>query len=375
MFEIRATDPHSRARLGRLSLAHGEVETPVFMPVGTQATVKAVHPDELESLGAQIILANTYHLFVRPGTGVIRDLGGVHAFARWPRPLLTDSGGYQVFSLSQLRKISEEGVEFRSHLDGARLFLGPEESMRAQAELGSDIAMAFDECPPYPCQREYAERSLALTLRWARRCRDWIDREGPPGQHHFGIVQGSVYADLRERSARELVEMDFCGYAVGGVSVGEPEGEMLRAVENSVPFLPEGKPRYAMGLGTPPQILAMIARGVDMFDCVLPTRLARHGTALTADGPINLKNARFKSDPSPLANPTPPLCAGFSRAYIHHLIRAKEILGLRIISLHNLFFYLDLMSRARAAIASGGFTAFRDEVVARYTARHPHPSS
>lgn len=368
MFELLKSDQETRARRGRLSLDHGIVETPTFMPVGTQGSVKSVHPTELETIGAQIILGNTYHLFIRPGMEVIRKFGGLHKFANWDHPMLTDSGGYQVFSLSKLRKISEKGVQFQSHLDGSPLFLGPEESMEIQADLGSDIAMLFDECPPYPCERPYAEESLDLTLRWARRCKDWVEKNSPEGQKHFGIIQGSVYADLREKSARTLVDLGFDGYAVGGVSVGEPEEEMLRAVDHSVPFLPRDKPRYAMGLGTPPQLLEMVARGVDLFDCVLPTRLARHGTLLTDNGPLNLKNARFKEDPTPLADPTPELCQGFSRAYVHHLIRTGEMLAPRLISLHNLFFYLDLMSRARRAIEAGSYRDFMTSTIERYTA-------
>ncbi len=347
------------------------------MPVGTQGTVKAVHPDELEALGAQIILGNTYHLFLRPGMEVMSSMGGLHRFARWKRPILTDSGGYQVFSLAKLRKISEEGVRFQSHHDGAEAFLGPEESMEVQAVLGSDIAMAFDECPPYPCERVYAEESLELTLRWARRCRQWVDANRPMSgegrQLHFGIVQGSVYADLRERSARALVDIGFDGYAVGGVSVGEPEEEMLLAVERAVPFLPEQRPRYAMGLGTPAQILKMVSRGVDMFDCVMPTRLARHGTAMTLDGAINLKNQKFEKDTGPLDLATHPLCEGFSRGYIRHLIKSKEILGIRLISLHNLHFYLSLLRQARAAIMGGDFPAFRDAFIERF--EHALPST
>lgn len=278
-FTLQATDGSARA--GTLTLPHGEVKTPVFMPVGTQGSVKTLHPAELEELGAQIILGNTYHLWLRPGHELIQKMGGLHDFTTWQKPMLTDSGGFQVWSLAKTRKITEEGVRFQSHLDGSTMMLTPELSMEIQAALGSDIAMLFDECPPYPCDEKYAEKSLALTTRWAKRCKDWITAENPQTagkpQHHFGIVQGSIYANLRERSARELVELDFDGYAIGGVSVGEPEEEMFRAIDNAVPFLPADKPRYAMGLGTPPQILEMIGRGIDMFDCVMPTRIARHG--------------------------------------------------------------------------------------------------
>lgn len=371
-FSLLATDPASKARRGRLALAHGVVETPVFMPVGTQGTVKSVSPHELESLGAQIILGNTYHLNLRPGMEVMREFGGLNKFTGWSRPFLTDSGGFQVFSLSKLRKITERGVEFRSHLDGSKMFLGPEESMEIQGVLGSDIAMLFDECPPYPCDEIYSEKSLELTLRWGKRCKDWIARHEPKAgnggrQLHFGIVQGSIYADHRERCARELVAMEFDGYAIGGVSVGEPEHEMLRAVDNAEPFLPTNKPRYAMGLGTPPQLVEMVARGVDMFDCVIPTRLARHGTAFTASGTINVKNERFRTDASPLeAECECYACQHFTRAYIRHLFRAGEILGLRLICLHNLHFYLNLMRQMRQALENGTFTAFRSDFHSKY---------
>ncbi len=374
-FSITARDPGCHARCARMVLPHGVVETPVFMPVGTQGMVKTLHPDELRDLGAQIILGNTYHLFLRPGLDVLRDLGGLHALSTWDRPLLTDSGGFQVFSLAKLRKISEEGVRFRSHIDGSPMFLSPETSMEAQAVLGSDIAMLFDECPPYPCDRSYAEESTDLTTRWAARCRTWIDENRPTAgrtgqpQCHFGIVQGSSYADLRERSARALVDLDFDGYAIGGVSVGEPEEEMFRAIENSTPFLPQHKPRYAMGLGTPPQLLEMVARGVDMFDCVHPTRAARHGTALTPDGPLNLRNARFERDPAPLHPETAPAVAPFSRAFLRHLLKAGELLALRLLSLHNLHFHLRLMEQAREAIRNGTFPQFKDEAIRRYQAR------
>ncbi len=375
MFSVLHRDPGCAARRGRLVLPHGVVETPQFMPVGTQGTVKTLHPAELEQLGASIVLGNTYHLFLRPGAEVIARFGGLHDFMAWPRPLLTDSGGFQVWSLARLRRISEEGVRFQNHLNGSPMFLSPERSLEIQAGLGSDIAMAFDECPPWPCERRYAEESTALTSRWAARCREWIDRHQPMASHgrgrqlHFGIVQGSVFADLRERSARELVALGFDGYAIGGVSVGEPEAEMLRAVGHSTPFLPEDKPRYAMGLGTPPQILEMVARGVDLFDCVHPTRAARHGQAFTPDGPLNLRNARFEHDTAPLHPETAPAVLPFSRAYLRHLVKAGEILALRLLTLNNLHFYLDLMRQARAAIAQGRFPEFKDEAIARYRAR------
>ncbi|MEM7385094.1 MAG: tRNA guanosine(34) transglycosylase Tgt [Verrucomicrobiota bacterium] len=374
MFTLIKKDANSAARRGRLQTARGVIETPAFMPVGTQGSVKSVSPEELEEeLDAQIILGNTYHLFLRPGLEVIDQFGGLNQFIRWPRPILTDSGGYQVFSLAKLRKISEEGVSFQNHLDGSRMMLTPELSMEIQARLGSDIAMYFDECPPYPCERDYAEKSLDLTLRWAKRCWQWTRDHAPKGQLHFGIVQGSIHADLRERSAKALVDLDLPGYAIGGVSVGEPEAEMMRAAEHAVPHLPEGKPRYAMGLGTPPQLLELVARGVDMFDCVLPTRLARHGTALTADGPLNLKNQCHEADPRPIEDDSDsyPCRKGFSRAYLRHLLKANEILGLRLISLHNLHFYLSLLRRAREAIECGEFQAFREDFGRRYGKSSP----
>ena len=345
------------------------------MPVGTQATVKAMTPEELRSLGAQIILGNTYHLHVRPGEKLISRLGGLHQFMSWDRPILTDSGGFQVFSLAKLRKITEQGVHFQNHLDGTPTFIGPETSMEIQRDLGSDIVMLFDECPPHPCSYEDAATSLDLTLRWAVRCREWWDAQ--PTEKRpllFGIVQGSSHADLREKSARALVDIGFDGYAIGGVSVGEPEHEMFRAVENAVPFLPQDHPRYAMGLGTPPQIIEIIARGVDMFDCVLPTRLARNGTAFTATGTLNLKNAPFAEDPSPIEPGCEcHACRHFSRAYLRHLVKAEEILALRLISIHNLHFYLNLTRQARSHIIAGTFQQFRESFVSNYKAHNEPP--
>ncbi|MBV9999789.1 MAG: tRNA guanosine(34) transglycosylase Tgt [Verrucomicrobia bacterium] len=372
-FQLLVTDPCSQARRGRLQMPRGTIETPVFMPVGTQGTVKATSPAELRELGAQIILGNTYHLFLRPGLEVIEHFDGLHRFMGWERPILTDSGGFQVFSLARLRRIKEEGVHFSSHIDGRPCFLSPEIAMEIQTALGSDIAMVFDECPPYPCERAYAEASLERTLRWARRCREWADR-ADPARHPlvFGIVQGSVYPELRERSARELVGQSFDGYAIGGVSVGEPEPAMMRAVEQSVPFLPKDQPRYAMGLGTPPQIVEMVARGVDMFDCVLPTRLARNGTAFTAQGTLNLKNQRFRTDERPIeAGCACATCHDFTRGYIRHLIKAEEILGLRLITIHNLHFYLNLMAQIRAAIENGTFPQFRKNFGSNYVRHVP----
>jgi queuine tRNA-ribosyltransferase len=389
-FELLASDQHLKARRGRLQTAHGVIDTPAFMPIGTQGSVKGVSPRELRELNAQIILGNTYHLFVRPGLDVIKHLAGLHNFMSWDGPILTDSGGYQIFSLAKLRQINEEGVEFQNHIDGARAFISPEIAMEIQATLGGDIAMVLDECVPYPCEYDYAAQSAQLTARWAKRCKQWkeenADRSTPNAQFRteesinyqpstinsllFGIVQGGTFEDLRKQNAQAIVELDFDGYAIGGVSVGEPEQEMMRAVESAEPFLPTDKPRYAMGLGTPPQLLEMIARGMDMFDCVLPTRLARNGTAFITMGTLNLKNAEFALDKRPIEeNCQCPSCGEFSRGYIRHLIKAEEILGLRLITLHNLHFYLNLMSRARSEIEGGSFDQFRAAFVAGYKTR------
>lgn len=367
-YDLIATDPSSKARAGVLHTRRGPIETPVFMPVGTQGTVKAVSPRELHELGAQIILGNTYHLHVRPGEKLISRLGGLHRFNGWDRPILTDSGGFQVFSLARLRKITEDGVHFQNHLDGTPTFIGPEQSMEIQRDLGSDIVMTFDECPPYPCEEAVASTSLDLTLRWAVRCKEWWTSQPDESKPLlFGIVQGSSYPELRAKSAQELVKIGFDGYAVGGVSVGEPEPEMMAAIENAEPHLPQDRARYAMGLGTPPQMVEMVARGIDMFDCVLPTRLARNGTAFTAAGTMALKNAGYAEDPGPIEEGcTCYACANFTRAYIRHLIKAEEILGLRLVSLHNLHFYLNLMRTARRAIIEGNFSEFRRAFVAGY---------
>jgi queuine tRNA-ribosyltransferase len=349
------------------------------MPVGTQGTVKAVSPRELRELKAQIVLGNTYHLFVRPGLETMRHFGGLHRFMNWDGPILTDSGGYQIFSLAKLRKISEEGVHFQNHIDGTAAFISPEIAMQIQATLGSDIAMVLDECPPWPCEYDYAARSLEMTVRWADRCKvasassRWSPIDHGQDAHAtlvFGIVQGATFAELRRQSAEALVQIGFDGYAIGGVSVGEPEEEMMRAIEASEPFLPQDKPRYAMGLGTPPQMLEMIARGVDMFDCVLPTRLARNGTAFTATGTLNLKNAEFALQKEPIEPGCAcPACAEFARGYIRHLVKSEEILGLRLITLHNLHFYLTLMARARHALEKGSFDRFRKAFVDGYETR------
>src|SRR5580704_6743645 len=357
-FQLLLNDASTGARRGRLTTLHGTVETPVFMPVGTQGTVKAVTPVHLREIGAEIILGNTYHLNLRPGSGLIRALGGLHRFMGWDGPILTDSGGFQVFSLSKLREIRDDGVAFQSHLDGARLFLGPKEVMGIQADLGSDIAMVLDECPPWPVSRDACALACERSLRWAKRCREIAVESGFLGSGHlvFAIAQGSTYDDLRRQAAEELAALDFPGYAVGGVSVGEPEPEMLKQVAATTPFLPADKPRYTMGLGTPPQLLKMIALGVDMFDCVLPTRVARHGVAFTPDGPINLRNAQYHKDPRPIVEGLDNYtCRHFSRAYLRHLTMAGEMLSGTLLTIHNVHFFLDLMAQARAHLQAGDY--------------------
>jgi queuine tRNA-ribosyltransferase len=364
MFELLKTDTHTKARLGRLITAHGVVETPIFMPVGTQASVKALDPRELLEMGTQIILGNTYHLNLRPGMEVIRVAGGLHRFMNWEKPILTDSGGFQVFSLAKIRKIKAHGVEFRSHIDGRALFLGPKEAMEIQRTLGSDIAMVFDECPPHDAPAREQKLAVERTIRWAGECRE---QPRAPGQLVFGIVQGGSNAALREECAKALVPLEFDGYAIGGVSVGEPEHEMFKAIEQTEPFLPAHKARYAMGLGTPAQLVELIARGVDMFDCVLPTRVARNGTVFTRKGTYILKNAENKMDFRPLEDGCECFaCQRFTRAYLRHLYIAQEILSIRMLSVHNSHLFLKLMTDVRAAIANGTFGEFHREFVANY---------
>ena len=351
-FELLYQDPTSGARLGRLTTAHGVVNTPVFMPVGTRATVKAMSPRELEELNVQIILGNTYHLFLRPGPELIEKAGGLHQFEDWHHPILTDSGGFQVFSLSNLRKMKPDGVEFASHIDGTRFFLGPRESMAIQRALGSDIVMSFDECTPYPCKYEDAAKSLDVTLRW-----ELMSREQKLKDHQqlFGIVQGSTYRELRERSAKELVKIGFDGYSIGGLSVGESEEMMFECLEWVTPLLPKDKPRYLMGVGTPKQIYEGVRRGVDMFDCVMPTRLARHGSAFVRGGKtIPVKAGKYREDFTPV-DPTCSCycCTHFTKAYIRHLMNVNEILGIRLITLHNIHYFMDLTKRIREHIAAG----------------------
>ncbi|MBI3987620.1 MAG: tRNA guanosine(34) transglycosylase Tgt [Lentisphaerae bacterium] len=366
-FQVLAADPRSAARRGRLRLSHGTVETPVFMPVGTQGTVKALSPADLETAGAQMILCNAYHLRVRPGMEVVEALGGLHRFINWTRPILTDSGGYQVFSLSDRRTVTDAGVEFSSHVDGARLFLGPVEAMEIQRRLASDIAMVLDECPPYPCEHDYACQAVDRTLAWAARC---VEQERAPGQKVFGIVQGGVHTELRERCAKALSAMPFDGYAVGGVSVGEPEILIAGGVSACVGHLPFDKPRYLMGVGWMDQILEAVARGVDMFDCVIPTRLARNGNALTRSGRVCVKAGARKSDPRPIEEGCDcAACRGFSRAYIRHLLNVGEILGVHLLTAHNVFRYMAFMADIRAALERGQFEEFRRRFYQTYV-RH-----
>jgi len=355
------------ARRSRLQLAHGVVDTPAFMPVGTYGTVKAMTPRELDELGAQIVLGNTFHLWLRPGLDIIGRHGGLHRFMGWQRPILTDSGGFQVFSLGPLRRISEEGVHFASPVNGDRLFLTPEVSMQIQTVLDADVVMVFDECTPYeldgtPATHDHAADSMRLSLRWANRSREEFDRLGN-GNALFGIVQGGMYESLRDESVAGLVDIGFDGYAIGGLSVGEPKEEMLRLLAHTAPRLPPAKPRYLMGVGTPEDLLAGIAAGIDMFDCVLPTRNARNGWLFTAHGDIKIRNSRYKDDTSPLDSDCACYtCRHFSRAYLHHLQRVNEILGARLNPIHNLHFYLDLMRRARAAIEAGRFSELLQEL-------------
>ena len=345
------------ARLGTLETPHGKIHTPVFMPVGTRGTVKAMSPAELEELSAQIILGNTYHLMLRPGSELVAKAGGLHKFMGWDHPILTDSGGFQVFSLAGLRKMMPDGVKFSSHIDGTKFFLGPVESAKVQKDLGSDIVMAFDECTPYPCTHEEAEKSLALTHRWER-----MSREQPlkDGQQMFGIVQGSTYKDLRELSAKTLADLDFNGYAIGGVSVGESQEEMFEVMSWTTHLLPENKPRYLMGVGTPRQIYEGVKYGIDMFDCVMPTRLARHGSAfVTGGGTIPVKAAKYREDFSPIDPKCGCYaCKNFTLAYIRHLMNVNEILGMRLLTIHNIYYFMNLMKEIREAIANGTFIEY-----------------
>lgn len=363
-FELLTKDLNTRARRGRLHTAHGVIETPIFMPVGTQATVKSMTPDQLRDLNVEILLCNSYHLFLRPGHEAIARLGGLHRFMNWERPILTDSGGFQVFSLSSLRKISEDGVRFQSHLDGSTHFLSPELAVDVQMALGSDIMMILDDCLAHPASHSDASRSMERSIAWAQRCHDhWKGKSGPPQgpQALFGIVQGGIYADLRRQSAEQLVAMDFPGYAIGGLAVGEPKPLMYEIIDRVEPYLPEGSPRYLMGVGTPADLVEAVARGVDMFDCVMPTRHARNGWLFTRTGHIVIKNSKYKEDPEPIDSTCGcAVCRTYSRAYLRHLFIAKEILSSVLNTIHNLYFYLDTIRRIRQFIELHRF----DEILA-----------
>jgi queuine tRNA-ribosyltransferase len=364
-YELIKECKNTRARLGRVHTPHGIIDTPAFMPVGTQATVKAMSPDELKDIGAQIILGNTYHLYIRPGHKLIEDFGGLHGFMNWDRPILTDSGGFQVFSLNELRKISEEGVEFKSHLDGSKHFFTPEFVMEIEESLGADIMMAFDECIPYPCEKDYARKSMERTIRWLKRCKKAHTKTDK--QALFGIVQGGTYKDLRIESAKMTVDVDLPGYAVGGLSVGEPKEVMNEVLEYTVPLLPKDKPRYLMGVGSPDSLIDGVIRGIDMFDCVLPTRIARNGTVMTSKGKLVVRNAEYARDSMPLdENCDCYTCRNFSRAYIRHLIKAGEILGGRLTTIHNLRFLQNLMTNVRTAIKEDRLLSYREEFFENY---------
>ncbi|HOD35525.1 MAG TPA: tRNA guanosine(34) transglycosylase Tgt [Syntrophales bacterium] len=363
-FELLKTDRKSRARLGRITTDHGEVNTPVFMPVGTQGTVKALLPETLKALGAEIVLGNMYHLYLRPGHELVRDLGGLQRFMNWRGPILTDSGGYQIFSLGALRQITEEGVVFQSHIDGSRHFITPESAVAIQEALGADIMMCFDECTPYPADRRYAKESLDLTVRWAERCRKARKEDS---RALFGIIQGGVYTDLRQEAVERIIRIGFDGYALGGLSVGEPKEIMWQVTEETAPLLPTGRARYLMGVGTPEDILEAVFHGIDMFDCVLPTRGARNGLLFTNRGKVVIKHARYRDDSSPLDEFCDCYtCKNYSRAYLRHLFVAKEILAMVLNTIHNVRFYMNLMEGIRTAVRGDRFLEFRREFLDRY---------
>ena len=364
-YELLHTCKQTGARRGVIHTPHGDIQTPIFMPVGTQATVKSMTPEELKAVGAQIILSNTYHLFLRPGHELVKEAGGLHKFMHWDRPILTDSGGFQVFSLGALRTISEEGVEFRSHLDGSRQFLSPEKAIEVENALGADIIMAFDECCPYPSTYEYTKKSMERTTRWAKRCKEAHKRENDQGL--FGIIQGGFFKDLRKQSLEDLVKLDLPGYAIGGISVGEPKEEFLDILNYTAPLMPENKPRYLMGVGTPDYLIEAAIAGIDMCDCVLPTRLARHGTAFTSKGKIVVRNATYERDFSPLDDECDCYaCKNYTRAYIRHLVKTNEILGIRLLSIHNIKFLTNLMDKVRIEIENDNLGSFREEFYRKY---------
>ena len=365
-YELLHKDTSTGARRGVVHTPHGDIQTPVFMPVGTQATVKSMTPEELNDIGAQIILSNTYHLYLRPGEKIVKEAGGLHGFMNWKKPILTDCGGFQVFSLSDLRTITEDGVEFKSHLDGSRHFFSPEKVMQIEQDLGADIIMSFDECCPYPSTYEYTKNSMERTTRWAKRCKK--AHEGyKEKQGLFGIIQGGFFEDLRKKSAEDLIELDFPGYAIGGISVGEPKEEYLKMLRYTAPLMPENKPRYLMGVGTPDYLIEAAIAGIDMCDCVLPTRIARNGTAMTWNGKVVVRNATYERDFSPLDPECDCYtCKNYTRAYIRHLVKANEILGVRLLSIHNLYFLTKLMERVRIEIENDNLLNFRKDFYKKY---------
>ncbi len=364
-YELIKKSKDCNARLGKIYTNRGVIETPIFMPVGTRATVKAMNVDELKDIGSQIILGNTYHLYLKPGQEIIRMAGGLHKFMNWDKPILTDSGGFQVFSLGDIRKITEEGVEFRSHIDGSKHFISPEKSMEIQNDLGSDIIMAFDECAPYPASYDYVKNSMERTLRWLKRCKDY--HKNTDKQALFGIIQGGMFKDLRRESALATIDMDLPGYAIGGLSVGEPKEIMVEYLNYTAQFMPENKPRYLMGVGTPDYLFEAVEAGIDMADCVLPTRIARNGTAMTSKGKLVIKNAKYAKDFSPLDDECDCYaCKNHTRAYIRHLINVDEILGARLLSIHNLRFLLKTMENIRQAIREDRFLEYKKEFYQKY---------
>ena len=363
-YELQKTCPHTDARAGLLHTPHGTYETPMFMPVGTQATVKTMTPEELKAIGSQVILSNTYHLFLRPGPELVEEAGGLHKFMNWDQAILTDSGGFQVFSLGDMRKITEEGVTFRSHIDGSKQFLSPEVATKVQEQLGSDIAMAFDECIPYPADYEYARKSTERTTRWAKRC---IKAHQRTDRGIFGIIQGGMYKDLRKQSAMEISSLPFDGMAVGGLSVGEPHDLMYDILEETIQWMPKGKARYLMGVGTPDCLVEGVARGVDMFDCVFPTRVARNGMAMIHTGRMNMKNKQYERDFRPIEESCGCYtCRNYTRAYIRHLYKSEELLVFRLVTIHNLYFLLQFMRDMREAIVQGNFSEFREHFMEHY---------
>ena len=378
-FELLKTDTRTKARRGRVTTPHGVIETPIFMPVGTAATVKGMRPEEVKELGAQIILSNTYHLYLRPGHEIVKEAGGLHKFMNWDKPILTDSGGFQVFSLGTMRKITEEGVAFRSHIDGSKHMISPEKSIEIQHALGSDIMMAFDECAPYPADRRYVKDSLERTTRWLKRCKEYHEQyceehggesqilgEGV-NQSLFGIMQGGMYNDYRKQSAEEIVALDLPGYAIGGLSVGEPKEMMYEVMDECVDYLPKEKPRYLMGVGSPDCLFEGVERGIDMFDCVLPTRIARHGMAMTSQGKVNIKNAKYERDFTPLDSECDCYtCRNYSKAYLRHLYKSNELLSAMLMSNHNLHFLVKTMTNIRKAIDEDRFPEYKKEFFDAY---------